>query len=154
MAGAFNWSHKAVATLLESRPEPDWRLRARHDGYVRRFGVLHERTISHQANGILVTDQLQGGTQVAEIVFQLAAGLTASRDHDSVRISRGGDPLLTIRFPDTAITIAAGGDEPGLGGWISRRFGLKAAAERIAWRGKVGDKGADFVLTPIPPDAS
>jgi hypothetical protein len=151
IAGAFNWSHKAVATLVESRPEPDWRLTARHDGYRRRFGVLHERAISHQATGVLVTDRLHGGTQVAEIVFQLAQGLTAGTDHDSVRIMRGREALMTIRFPDAAITVASGGDEPGRGGWVSRRFGTKSPAERVAWRGKVDDKGIKIMLTPIPP---
>jgi uncharacterized heparinase superfamily protein len=151
MAGAFNWSRKAVTTLLEALPEPDWRLSARHDGYRRRFGVLHQRTISHQADSILVTDRLHGGTQVAEIVFQLAEGLIASRNHDLVKITRGGEPLMAIRFPDSAITVASGGVEPGAGGWVSRRFGERAAAERIAWRGKVDGAGVDVVLMPIPP---
>jgi hypothetical protein len=151
MAGAFNWSHKATTTLGESRPEPDWRLSASHDGYVRRFGIVHERVISRQADGILVTDRLHGGTQVAEIVFQLAAGLIVSRDHDLVRIARDGELLMMIKFPDAAITIASGGDEPGQGGWVSRRFGSKSAAERISWRGKVGGRGVDLVLTPTQP---
>jgi hypothetical protein len=150
IAGAFNWSHKAETALIESRPGPDWLLRARHDGYRGRFGVLHERAISRQPDGILVTDRLQCGTHLAEIVFQLAAGLTARRDHDMVIINRGGEPVLNIRFPDDAISIAAGGDRPGQGGWVSPRFGVKVPAERIAWRGEVGDKGVQILLTPAP----
>ena len=99
IAGAFNWSHKAETVLIENRPEPDWLLCARHDGYRRRFGVLHERAISGHPDGILVTDRLQGGTRLAEIAFQLAAGLTARRDHDMLIVSRGGAPVLNIRFP-------------------------------------------------------
>jgi hypothetical protein len=87
---------------------------------------------------------------LAEIVFQLAAGLTARRDHDMVIINRGGEPVLNIRFPDDAISIAAGGDRPGQGGWVSPRFGVKVPAERIAWRGEVGDKGVQILLTPAP----
>ena len=151
VSGTFNWSHKAVATLVESEPEPRWRLRARHDGYQKRFRVVHQRTVTHQAGGILVTDQLLGGTRAAEIVFQLAAGLLAVRDGNLVTVSRGGEPLMAIRFPDAAVDIRAGGDAPGQGGWVAPRFGTRQPAERIAWRGDVGEDGVDIHLAPIMP---
>ncbi|GLS38616.1 hypothetical protein GCM10010869_42110 [Mesorhizobium tianshanense] len=157
IAGEFNWSHKAVAALVESEPgmesEPGthWKLRARHDGYRSRFGVVHQRTVMHQADGILVSDQLLGGRRVAEIVFQLATGLGANQDGNTVMVLRGDEPLMTIRFPDAALDIRAGGDAPGQGGWVSPSFGARQPAERIAWRGEVGEEGIKIHLAVIPP---
>lgn len=157
IAGQFNWSHKAVAALIESEPrmgsEPGthWKLRARHDGYKSRFGVVHQRTVMHQADGILVIDQLLGGRRVAEIVFQLATGLGANQDGNTVMVLRGVEPLMTIRFPDAALDIRAGGDAPGQGGWVSPSFGARLPAERIVWRGEVGEEGIKIHLAAIPP---
>ncbi|MER8653460.1 heparinase II/III-family protein [Mesorhizobium sp. M0847] len=151
ISGAFNWSHKAVATLVESEPGPHWRLCARHDGYKGRFGVVHQRAVTRDGDGILVTDQLLGGSRVAEIVFQLAADLHANRDGNIVTILRGAEPLMTIHFPDAAIHIRSGGDTPGQGGWVSPRFGARQPAERLAWRGQVGEKGVVIRLAPSPP---
>ncbi|WP_027151380.1 heparinase II/III-family protein [Mesorhizobium sp. WSM2561] len=151
IAGEFNWSHRAIAELVESEPGTHWKLRARHDGYRSRFGVVHQRTVTHQADGIVVTDQLLGGRRVAEVVFQLAAGLGANRDESTVMVLRGDEPLIAIRFPDAAVDIRAGGDAPGQGGWVSPRFGARQPAERIAWRGEVGEDGIEIYLAAIPP---
>ncbi|RWP08110.1 heparinase II/III-family protein [Mesorhizobium sp.] len=149
IAGMFNWSHKAVAELVESAPGTHWKLRARHDGYKSRFGVVHQRTVTHQADGIVVSDQLLGGRRVAEIVFQLAAGLGTDRDENTVTVLRGDEPLIAMRFPDAAVDIRAGGDAPGRGGWVSPRFGVRQPAERIAWRGEVGEDGIEIHLAAI-----
>jgi hypothetical protein len=149
IAGSFNWSHKAVTTLAESRSGADWRLVGRHDGYRRRFGVLHQRIVTHQADGIMVTDQLIGGGRVAEIVFQLAAGLAVERERNVVLVRRDRERLLAIHFPDDAITVASGGTMPGQGGWVSPRFGVKSPAERLVWRGEVGDAGVKTLLRPM-----
>ncbi|MER8799196.1 heparinase II/III-family protein [Mesorhizobium sp. M0998] len=151
IAGNFNWSHKAVASLVESEPGPHWRLSARHDGYRSRFGVVHQRTLARQADGILITDQLLGGRRQSEIVFQLAPGLHAERHEDTVTVLCGDEVLLAIRFPDAVLDIGAGGDMPGQGGWVSLRFGTRQQAERIAWHGEVGEAGIDIHLAPIHP---
>ncbi|RWP42903.1 heparinase II/III-family protein [Mesorhizobium sp.] len=149
IAGMFNWSHKAIAELVESEPGTHWKLRARHDGYKSRFGVVHQRTVTHKADGIVVNDQLLGGRRVAEIVFQLAAGLGTDRDENTVTVLRGDEPLIAMRFPDAAVDIRAGGDAPGQGGWVSPRFGVRQPAERIAWRGEVGEDGIEIHIAAI-----
>lgn len=149
MTGAFNWSHRAVATLAQSERRPHWKLRARHDGYKSRFGVVHQRTVAQQADGILVTDQLLGGRRMAEVVFQLAAGLRANRDGNTVMVLRGEERLLAVRFPNAAVDIRAGGEAPGQGGWVSPRFGARQPAVRLAWHGEVGEDGIQIHLAAI-----
>lgn len=151
ISGPFNWSHKAQAALVESQHGLPWRLRALHDGYKSRFGVVHQRAVTGEVDGILVTDQLLGRSRKAEIVFQLAAGLETNRDGNTVTVSRGGETLMTIRFPDDAVHIRAGGDTPGQGGWVSPRFGVRQAAQRLAWHGEVGEDGVDIRLAVSPP---
>jgi hypothetical protein len=139
IAGAFNWSDKAQAQWLGP-------LHASHDGYAKSFGVAHERRIVLLPDGFDILDHLQGGTEEAELVFQLAPDLEASIEGDRVAVRRAGVPVLTLRFPSPAIAVARGGDTPGPGGWIAPRFGEKLPADRIVWRGNVGPAG---VITNI-----
>ncbi|MDW6022416.1 heparinase II/III-family protein [Mesorhizobium sp. BAC0120] len=151
ISSKFNWSHKARAILVHTEPEPSWSLRARHDGYEGRFGVVHQRTIKHRSDDILVTDQLLGGERAAEVVFQLAAGLVTRRDDELVTVMRDDEPLLAIRFPDAAVEISAGGENPGQGGWVSPRFGHRMPAERVVWRGMLAEEGVRFGIRLIEP---
>ncbi|HEY4202421.1 MAG TPA: heparinase II/III-family protein [Devosiaceae bacterium] len=155
ISGAFNWSHKAVATLVESRDAPDWLLRATHDGYRRRFGCLHQRTVERTSEGIAISDQLIGTAHEAEIeaeiVFQLSPDHRASLDGRTVTILYEGEPVLTMRLPDSAIHISRGGDAPGEGGFVSPHFGLKLAADRVTWRGTIDAAGVTTLLSPVSP---
>jgi Heparinase II/III-like protein len=151
MTGPFNWSDRARAELVDAIPGADWRVTARHDGYRKRFGVLHERSVAREDESLAITDRLRGGPRAAEIVFQLAVDLTATTADNAVTISRGSEALLALHFPAGRITIAGGGGNPGEGGWVSPRFGLKLPAPRISWRGDVSDAGIVTRLTPLPP---
>ncbi|CAN7661032.1 heparinase II/III-family protein [Devosia sp. LjRoot16] len=134
ISGAFNWADKASALWLGP-------LHASHDGYVKAFGVTHERRIAPGPDGFAITDKLNGGTEEAELVFQLAGDLDTRIDGDTVLVQRAGAPVLTLRFPSPAIAVARGGDTPGPGGWVAPRFGEKLPADRIVWRGNIGPDG-------------
>lgn len=149
MSGKFNWSHKAASTLFASDPPPNWSLRARHDGYHRRFGVLHERTVTHHTESIDVTDRLLGGTHMSEIVFQLAPELATRHEGPTVTVYEDDRPLLKITFPGDAVTIFRGGEGPG-DGWVSPRFGVRIPANRVVWHGNVDKNGVITQLFPIP----
>lgn len=150
MSGKFNWSHKAATTLVASDPPPDWSLRARHDGYRRRFGVAHERLVARHSEGIDVTDRLLGGTHMSEIAFQLAPELATRREGAVVTVCENDRPLLKILLPSDEITILRGGKSPG-DGWVSPRFGIKIPADRVIWRGEVGENGVITRLLPVIP---
>ena len=141
IAGPFNWSHKAKARLVSSVDRPDWQLIAEHDGYRRRFNVIHQRKLEKHIEGIVIHDRLLNGSQVADIVFQLAAGVTTQCSGDMVTLERNNQPLMRIQFPNHNIKISRGGETPGLGGWVSPKFGLKTPADRIVWSGPVDEPG-------------
>ncbi|MDP1730128.1 MAG: alginate lyase family protein [Devosia sp.] len=142
ISGPFNWSHKAVARLDEVRDGDNWFAAASHDGYEKRFGVRHQRTLEKVPEGLAITDRLfgSGAPQVAEVPFQLAPDLRAELDGRMVSVSRAGAPVVRLEFPSPRIVMAAGG-EPGAGGWVSPGFGLKLPSVRISWRGPVGPDG-------------
>ncbi|WP_312794968.1 heparinase II/III-family protein, partial [Tianweitania sp.] len=151
MSGKFNWSHKAAATLTDARPEPDWSLCAQHDGYKNRFGAVHQRTVERCGKGIQLRDHLLGTACNAEIVFQLADGLTIRQTGNRMTIFRAGEPIVSLDLPDGTIECRAGGDHPGEGGWVSQRFGERRPASRIAWRGKVDDAGVVSLIEIVAP---
>lgn len=151
MSGAFNWSEKAGIRLAESGMTPCPWLRATHDGYRRRFRRTAQRTLEIEPGGIAVTDQLLGGPPLAaELVFQLAPGLTATRHDSSVTVRGNGTSLLRLDFPSEAITMASGEDRLD-GGWVSPRFGEKLPATRLCWRGEIGEGAVTTWLTPLAP---
>jgi len=150
MAGPFNWSLKAKAQIVESRPDPDWAIRMQHDGYKTRYGVLHERQAERRGDAIVVIDRLIGMDHESEIVFQLAPGLDGACDGAIVTVRDGANALLSIQMPDENVVATSGvGDDPA-SGWVSPRFGVKLAATRIVWRGIVGAEGVTTRLQPLP----
>lgn len=153
IAGAFNWSHKAQAHLDGATAGPNWSLSASHDGYLQRFGLRHRRTVALHGDAISIADSLEGAAaRPAEIVFQLAPGLTTSMNGATVMVFRDAQPVLHLQFPSSEVTISAGTTTPESGGWVSDRFSSKHPAQRIAWHGLVG-AAPIFTLLRLPASA-
>ncbi|MGQ0486739.1 MAG: alginate lyase family protein [Hyphomicrobiales bacterium] len=142
ISGSFNWSHKANARLDELVDGPDWRLRASHDGYVKGFGVRHERTVAPTATGFAICDRLLGsGGGRAEVAFQLAIDCEAKVDGAIVTILRHNTKSAQLRFMTPGEVSAIRGGDIG-GGWVSPQFGRKYPAWRISWKGTIPPDGA------------
>lgn len=140
-AGAFNWSHKAVARLDEATAEP-WKIVVSHDGYQLRFGVRHQRSVAATADGLQIHDRLLGAMAPleGELSFQLAADLQATVIGKDVAVRRGEQLVLLLVLPSPAIRIVRAGG-PEAGGWVSSRFGEKIPADRIVWTGPIDAGG-------------
>ena len=142
MSGAFNWSHKAAASIEAAEDGEDWRITASHDGYRKRFGCLHRRTLAAAPDGFSIHDVLTGGQdQEAEVVFQLSPDCDAQVEDRRVHVRHGGQRLATLSFSHAGrIEIHTGGSADG-GGWHSPRFGIKLPAPRIVWEGNLPAEG-------------
>lgn len=136
IAGAFNWSSKARASVVSLTAEP-FAFTGMHDGYVRRFGAIHRREITQTDRGYDIHDLLPGvaaGNSV-ELVFQLAPDCTAVAHGQTVHVSQTGRMVLQIELPeDGIVAVACGGDSPDAG-WVSPHFGQRVPASRIVWTG-------------------
>ncbi len=143
ISGPFNWSHKAKARLETVRPLPDWSLVARHDGYVARFGVEHQRAVTATPNGVEILDRLLPAPidSPCELVFQFAAGLSVTPDERGFAIAREGAALAHLRFDTPGEVEIRCGLATLDGGWVSPRFGEKIAAPRLSWQGKLAASG-------------
>lgn len=142
MSGAFNWSHKASSRLDSVADGKDWRIVASHDGYEKRFGCIHRRTVSSDPSGFSIHDTLVGNPdQSAEVVFQLAPDCRAEIEAGAIRIFHKAQRLATLSFSQAGQVECASGGAPGDGGWYSPRFGIKVPAPRIAWKGKLPPEG-------------
>ncbi|MFN3764320.1 MAG: heparinase II/III family protein [Aliihoeflea sp.] len=133
-SGAFNWSHKANARLIESS---DTAILAEHDGYVRRFGATHRRQVSLADDGLRIEDDVSGKPQPVELVFQFAPGLDIRVDGASAHVAKGETSIAILTLPDVNFTIATGKDAFD-GGWVSPSFGIKRPAPRLSWHGQSG----------------
>ncbi|MEP6808634.1 MAG: heparinase II/III-family protein [Chthoniobacterales bacterium] len=151
--GPFNWSQKARAALTDVGDGPLWSLSARHDGYRRRFGVDHERQLELAAEEILITDRLIGHAQPAELVFQLAPGMSTSRNGNCLTVFDGREALLEIELARGAIAVSNGVENAPETGWVSLRFGSKQAGVRITWKGGIGNEPVVTRLRPVAPNA-
>lgn len=147
MSGPFNWSHKASAKLETIVDSVDWSVTASHNGYEKRYGVLHQRTIESSKTGFVITDNLLhtphsvAVNQEAEIVYQLAPDCDAYADGMNVTVSRGNTFVAKISFSCKGnISLKAGGNV-GEGGWYSPAFGKKTQATRVSWRGVIPEEG-------------
>lgn len=112
-AGAFNWRHQAKTRVTAFSGGRDWVITARHDGYARRFGVEHERTLRRVDGGFAIEDRLIGRKPGLAATGRLLLGptFTASvtapgtvvvEDARSVKLSlsfRGGSLSLEPSAP-------------------------------------------------------
>jgi hypothetical protein len=128
--------------LDEVREGKDWRITASHDGYEKRFGVRHQRTIAVHTGGFLIEDRLLGGARMAAIIFQFAPDLAVSIDDDSCLVWRDGEKVAAFSF-DSAGHIAVGR------GLVSPAFGTKLEAPRLVWTGEVDKCGARVRVTQL-----
>lgn len=145
IAGAFNWTRHAKAEVIEARDDGDGlHVSARHDGYLRRFGVTHRRDIALQRDELIVRDALEGATNPigAEIVWQLGPDIEVELADGGIRLVADGAPLGTLALPrgDLVVNKGAPGED---GGWVSPHFGRLMPATRIAWRGPVSAAGVE-----------
>ncbi len=148
ISGAFNWSHKATSRLEHRGDGARWSLSASHDGYLKRFGVVHRRSIERIEDGLVITDQLLGAAaRPARLAFQLAPDLEAEIAGREVVVCRNGSPVLTLAFEIGELSIDRGVAGGGAG-WVSPAFGTLVPAGCIVWRGVVGASGRRVAVRP------
>jgi uncharacterized heparinase superfamily protein len=150
VAGPFNWSNKAKAQLVASNTvDKNWFLEGQHDGYSKKFGVIHQRRISALPTGFTITDQIVGDRPLSvEIGFLLHPDLSAAMQNDEVVISKNGASLLRL-MNASLLNMEIGQPESADGGWYSPRFGIKQPTTRIVLKGQLvpGQKSIMHAVT-------
>lgn len=141
ITGPFNWSKPAVATLISIQDGLNLTIEGSHDGYYKKFGSIHHRRFTYKDFGFEICDRLEGQSQISEIVFQFAPHLKCvQRDDRTIDVWNGDWNTATLVLPPAGKTDMSFGLENGLG-WMSPRFGIRVAAWRVGWLGKVDELG-------------
>lgn len=151
MASSFNWSHKADVALLSTDDKGGGFIEAEHDGYQRRFGVLHRRSVAIEEGRIVITDRLVGGKGrifPVSINWLIHPDLTAAIDARDFVISDGNRVLLRIQGEGGLAPHLFKGEENPPRGWYSESFGKKVATFQCSFGGKLpGDATFRTVLS-------
>jgi hypothetical protein len=138
---AFSWANRADCTLIDARPGPDWSVTARHDGYRKRFGALHERCVARDKVGFSVRDRLIGPSLwPVEIRYVLDPALAARADERSVAVLKGDLPLCRFVAPERFEVHLRSRR------LLSRRFGEIEAGREIVFTGRLGETGATTTI--------
>jgi len=103
---------------VEERGDGSWNVSCAHDGYRRLPGKpLHRRSWKFGANGLIVSDRVEGTHRHAEAVFHFHPDLTASISEDgkSGVTSKGDDILLRWSVKNGAVRLIPSTRHPEFG---------------------------------------
>lgn len=125
----FLWRSRARCELESVRVGPDGgEVRAWHDGYQRRLGVIHRRAVRVDGGRLEVTDVLEGqGTHRVALPFHLPPGAVVERDGDAWSLD-GRARLRTGLRGDVIARDPSEGPGPGV---ISPRPGELVSAPAL-----------------------
>lgn len=154
-AGGFNWRHKAKAWRTDLQTGEAWKITGRHDGYARRFGVLHQRTCRSAENGFIIEDSLFAdpagkGSRSAPhdivIGFLIDPDLIAIADRQGVILSRDNQPIVRIatRSGGTAQIVPGQGD--GTAPIHSPAYNHARPATRIEFRPRLANQPHEILV--------
>lgn len=138
ISGPFMWSHHAQVRVKEFSERPDGgRVVGEHDGYRRRFGVTHRRTLDADANGFALIDELLGRERDVEAGFLFHPDVALDSDGRGFVASIDGRAVMRAEFYGASrIEVERPGDQTA---WYSAGFGIKMATTRLAVRGRAGE---------------
>ncbi len=153
-SGPFNWMpRRARARQDKGADTVPLNVSASHDGYQKRFGVIHHRDILETATSFEITDRLTGTPPAGaiEIAFLLAPELDVTGDAGRVTASRNGRPEITLVAPEGTSVEVIHADEASGRGFHSPGFGVLQAAATVLFRGpaKAMNWRSSILLNPV-----
>lgn len=153
-SGPFNWMpRRARATLDKEADSLPLAVSASHDGYEKRFGVIHRREITETANGFDITDSLSGTEPAGEveIAFLLAPDLDVFAVQGEVQASRDGRHELTLAAPEGATIEIIRADAVSGRGFHSPGFGILQEAATVVLRAPASARRwrCSIILSPV-----
>lgn len=155
MSSAFNWSTKAKASLLSFQKDKNkWNLVAEHNGYKKKFNVIHRRSIEMtDVASIKITDNLHGEKKQLpiDIGFLIHPSLEIKNQNSCWLICKNNVPILKIEQTSGSLheSIQRGEKNPTRG-WYSSAFGIIEKTSRLSFNGIIETNDSfQFSLTPI-----
>jgi hypothetical protein len=122
--GRFQWGRDP--RVHWENPDP-LTIRASHDGYLRQYGVFHERTVLQEGQTIRVSDRfisLRKGNKISyRIKLHLHPDVKVERlEENRFHLVNEGERLDILFKKDANVHVHEGGGVNPIDGWYSRRF--------------------------------
>jgi hypothetical protein len=134
----FLWRTRADA-WCEAFDATDLSVSAAHDGYRRRHGVLHRRTVSLRPDHVAITDRLDGDRRChVQLVFPLAPDLRAGAAGNGIVVSDGPTAIARLLPPAGLSARLVRGGPPASVGWHAIGYGQLVEADAVLVEGVVG----------------
>jgi hypothetical protein len=155
-SGSFNWAHKANARLVCGPASSTNEVIAEHDGYLRRFGVRHRRSVSMSDDGrVSIADELIGGgvplpVQISFLINPQLSARTNNSRPNSIVVENADHPVAEINGDGTLGHHIAFGDGDTGRGWVSLSFGQLNAAHQVLFEGLLSGKSI-LEIVPLGP---
>jgi uncharacterized heparinase superfamily protein len=140
-SGPFNWAAKADARLVSGSASRTNEVVAEHDGYVKRFGVRHRRSVSMSDEGrVTIADELIGGSdslpvQISFLINPHLSVRTNDSRRNSIVVEDADRPIVEFSCDGVLEPHIAFGDGDTGKGWVSPSFGRLNAAYQILFEG-------------------
>jgi uncharacterized heparinase superfamily protein len=140
-SGPFNWKIKANAQVLSVRSKPRPRLVVEHDGYLKRFGVRHRRTIESEADeSIVIIDELIGSlvSDPVAISFLINPNFQVVVDVNRpniVIVTNNFDEVIQFTGNEVLCPRIVRGDQATGLGWVSPSYGVRVPADQVLFEG-------------------
>lgn len=139
ISGPFSWNRKAHAWRDRENAAAGG-VTACHDGFKRRFGVIHRRELTIGETSITVTDSLEGRPlrdRRVEIGYLVNPEVDVTLHRGAASIAHAGRTLMhMIPGPNLNVSLEQGETSPPRG-WHSPAYGEKRPAPRIVFRPSV-----------------
>lgn len=153
-SAAFSWRNNANAKLEgESRLlAGDWLIAASHDGYLKRKGIVHCRSIERRPAGFAVIDQLKGASRATAVELSFLCGENVMAEHSGEKIwlksvnDRSDAISLWLKAPaGFTADIFDSKSYPDFA-FASTGFGQRKDAMRIVLKGNLGEDRVETLI--------
>jgi hypothetical protein len=150
--GGFNWRHKAKAELVSLDFPPRWCVKGQHDGYVKRFGVVHRRTCRRAESGVLIEDTLTPPRIGLEVVigFLVHPTLTVTPCWNGAVVSKDGEELVRVTSCTGAPALVATSERTDCPPVYSPAYNSLVPATRIEFRPSCLDAPHGTLVEIVP----
>ena len=152
-AGDFNWKHKARAKLVSVDRGIQWSVCAQVGGYLKRFGVIHQRFCRRVEGGFLIEDTLSPSRLDLElsIGFLIHPTLKVAPCDSGAVIMKGGHALVKVtssaQMPSVQVSVGNADNRQA----YSPAYNSLILATRIVFRPYRLDEPHRVMVEILPP---
>jgi hypothetical protein len=141
-SGPFNWhpTARARGRLLGAEHDGDsFEITGAHDGYLKRLGVEHRRSLTYRDGRLIVQDRLAGSprTALGDLRYLVPGDVKVEPAVLGWTLYRNGEPICSLRCEGTDAQVELLSSQQGEQVPYSPRFGTLEPAHQLVFRARI-----------------